>query len=220
MFVFVLLLLVEPLVTLVVFVVLGGISIAFYRATRVRIGEYARESQRHRKLSVQAVNQGLGGFKDARILGREGFFLNSYKESTWFQAEADRYKAVIGALPRLFLETVAVAGMLSVSALLVAQDRPLESIIPTLTLLGVAIVRLMPSFQKVTVERQLAPVGRAGAQRRLRGPRGARAAGQRDPGPAGVGAARVRARGPLRGPHLPVPGPERLRPPRRVAGDR
>ena len=115
-----------------------------------KIEAYAKEEQRHRKLSVQAVNQGLGGFKDARILGREGFFLQSYAESAWFQAEAERFKAVIGALPRLFLETIAVAGMLGVSALLVAQDRPLESIIPTLTLLGVAVVRLMPSFQKIT----------------------------------------------------------------------
>ena len=149
LFVFVLLLVVEPVVTLVVFGVLGTVTVVFYRATRAKIGEYAKESQRHRKLSVQAVNQGLGGFKDARILGRETFFLQSYSESTGFQAEADRYKAVIGALPRLFLETIAVAGMLGVSALLVAQDRPIEAIIPTLTLLGVAIVRLMPSFQKV-----------------------------------------------------------------------
>ena len=148
-FVFILLMLVEPLVTLVVFGVLGSITVAFYRATRTKIGEYAKESQRHRKLSVQAVNQGLGGFKDARILGRERFFLASYSESTSFQAEADRFKAVVSALPRLFLETVAVAGMLGVSALLVAQDRPLEAIIPTLTLLGVAIVRLMPSFQRI-----------------------------------------------------------------------
>ena len=149
-FVFVLLMLVEPVVTLVVFGVLGTITVVFYRATRTKISEYATESQRHRKLSVQAVNQGLGGFKDARILGRERFFLSSYSESTVFQAEAERYKAVISALPRLFLETIAVAGMLGVSALLVAQDRPLESIIPTLTLLGVAIIRLMPSFQKVS----------------------------------------------------------------------
>ena len=148
-FVFVLLMAVEPTVTLVVFLVLGTITFVFYRVTRAKIKEYAKESQRHRKLSVQAVNQGLGGFKDARILGREKFFLESYSESTWFQADADRYRSVISALPRLFLETIAVAGMLGVSALLVAQDRPMESIIPTLTLLAVAVVRLMPSFQKV-----------------------------------------------------------------------
>ena len=149
LFVFALLMAVEPMVTLVVFLVLGSITYVFYRFTRAKIAEYAKESQRQRKLSVQAVNQGLGGFKDARILGREKFFLESYSASTWYQADADRYKAVVSSLPKLFLETIAVAGMLGVSALLVAQDRPLESIIPTLTLLGVAIIRLMPSFQKV-----------------------------------------------------------------------
>ena len=149
LFVFTLLMVVEPTVTLIVFLVLGSITFVFYRVTRTKIREYAKESQRHRKLSVQAVNQGLGGFKDARILGREKFFLESYSASTWFQADADRYKAVVSSLPKLFLETLAVAGMLGVSAILVAQDRPLESIIPTLTLLAVAVIRLMPSFQKV-----------------------------------------------------------------------
>src|SRR5690606_30704187 len=121
----------------------------FYRATRSKINEYAKKEQYHRKQSVQAVNQGLGGFKDARILGREQFFLNSYQESTWFKAKAHRFKEMISAMPRLFLETMAVAGLLGVASLLVAQDRALETVIPTLALLGVAIVRLMPSFTKI-----------------------------------------------------------------------
>ena len=151
LFVFVLLVAVEPVVTLVVFTVMGTITYVFYRATRSKMSSLAKEAQRHRKLSVKAVNQGLGGFKDARVLGRENFFLDSYKQSTWFQAEADRYKSVVQALPKLFLETLSVAGMLGVSALLVAQGRPLDTIVPTLTLLGVAVVRLMPSFQKVSM---------------------------------------------------------------------
>src|SRR5690606_16683668 len=148
-FIFGLLFAVEPVVTLITFGVFGTITVVFYRATRSKIDEYAKKEQYHRKQSVQAVNQGLGGFKDARILGREQFFLNSYQESTWFKAKAARFKAVISALPRLFLETMAIMGMLGVSAFLVAQDRPLESVVPTLTLLGVAIVRLMPSFTKI-----------------------------------------------------------------------
>ena len=149
-FIFALLFAVEPLVTLITFGVFGTLTVAFYRATRSKINEYAKEEQRHRKQSVQAVNQGLGGFKDARILGREQFFLDSYQESTWFKAKAARFKEVISALPRLVLETMAVAGLLGVASLLVAQDRALETVIPTLALLGVAIVRLMPSFTKIS----------------------------------------------------------------------
>jgi ATP-binding cassette subfamily C protein len=149
-FIFVLLFAVEPLVTILTFTVFGSITVVYYRATRSKIDAYAKEEQHHRKQAVQAVNQGLGGFKDARILGREQFFLESYQESTWFKAKAAQFKAVISALPRLFLETIAVAGLLGVAALLVAQDRALETVIPTLALLGVAVVRLMPSFTKIS----------------------------------------------------------------------
>ena len=140
---------VEPFVTLITFGVFGTLTVAYYRATKRKIDEYAKEEQRHRKQAVQAVNQGLGGFKDARILGREQFFLDSYQESTWYKAKAARFKDVISAMPRLVLETMAVAGLLGVASLLVAQDRDLETVIPTLALLGVAIVRLMPSFTKI-----------------------------------------------------------------------
>ncbi len=149
LFIFVLLFAVEPVVTLLTFAVFGTITVLFYRVTRSKISAYAKEEQRHRKQSVQAVNQGLGGFKDARILGREQFFLDSYQESTWFKAKASRFKEMISAMPRLFLETMAVAGLLGVASLRVAQDRDLETVIPTLALLGVAIIRLMPSFTKI-----------------------------------------------------------------------
>ena len=149
-FIFALLVVVEPLVTLGTFVIFGGITVVFYRATRAKIDAYAEREQHHRGQAVKAVNQGLGGFKDARVLGREAFFLASYRESAEFMARAAQFKAVISALPRLFLETMAVVALLGVSALLVAQDRPLETIVPTLTLLAVAVVRLMPSFTRIT----------------------------------------------------------------------
>ena len=126
-FIFALLVAVEPLVTLGTFVIFGGITVVFYRATRAKIDAYADREQHHRGQAVKAVNQGLGGFKDARVLGREGFFLASYRESAEFMARAAQFKAVVSALPRLFLETMAVVALLGVSALLVAQDRPLEN---------------------------------------------------------------------------------------------
>ena len=147
--IFVLLVLVEPIVTLIAFSVLGAVVYTFYRTTRASIDRYAEQEQEHRSLTTQAVNQGLGGFKDTRVLGREGFFLEAFARSSWFNARAAQYRAIIGALPRLFLETIAVAGLLGVSVLLMAQDRPLDTVIPSLALLAVALVRMMPAFQKI-----------------------------------------------------------------------
>ena len=148
-FIFVLLFAVEPVVTVAAFGVLGSIVYGFWRGTRRKIDDYAALEQDRRRVSVQSVKQGLGGFKDARILGREGFFLDTYAESNWMKAEAARFKAVVGALPRLFLEITAIVGILGVTLVLMAQGRPMETVVPTLALLAVAVVRLMPSFQKV-----------------------------------------------------------------------
>ena len=138
-----------PVLTLVTFAGFGFLTYLFWRTTRTKVGEFAKEEQRHRKQSVQAVNQGLGGFKDARVLGREDYFLESYQESTLFKAKAAQYKAFIQATPRLFLETVAILGLLGVTSFFVVQGRDLDLVVPALALLAVAIVRLMPSFTKI-----------------------------------------------------------------------
>ena len=148
--IFTLLFVVNPIVTLVTFAVLGSVTVIFYRVTRSRIDFYAKSQQDHRKRAVQSVNQGLGGLKEARVLGRDRYFFNEYQRSTWGLAQASRYKAFVSALPRLFLETLGVIGLLSVTALLVAQGRDMAAVVPTLTLLGVAVVRLMPSFTKIS----------------------------------------------------------------------
>ena len=145
---------VEPLVTAAVCGVFGALSVVFYKSVRARIVRLAAEEQDWKRVSFQSVQQGLGGLKDARVLGREGYFERAFRESTDARAHVEQFKVLVGALPRLVLETTAVTAMLAVSAILVAQDRPTATIVPTLTLLGVAVVRMMPSFQKISANLQ------------------------------------------------------------------
>ena len=149
-FILVLLVIAEPLVATLVFGVLGTVSFLYYRATRAKISEYSKEEQGYRKQSLQAVSQGLGGLKDARLLGRESFFFESYRESTQYTAMTAQFKAILSALPRVFLETIAVIGMLGATILLVLQGRDLGAVVPTLALLGVSAIRLMPSFTRIS----------------------------------------------------------------------
>jgi ATP-binding cassette subfamily C protein len=59
------------------------------------------------------------------------------------------YKLTIGELPRLFLVTIAVLALLGAAAVLVLQRRPMQEIVPTLTLLALASVRMMPSANRI-----------------------------------------------------------------------
>lgn len=148
-FIFILLLILEPLLSVITFFVFGALTYAFWRVTRAKIKERAAEEQTHRQVAIQSINQGLGGFKDSRVLGREAYFLRAFAASAEFQARAARTKELLQAMPRLFLETVAIFAILGVALLFIAQGRDIAAIVPTLALIAVAVVRMMPSFTKV-----------------------------------------------------------------------
>ncbi|MEX0686528.1 MAG: ABC transporter ATP-binding protein [Balneolales bacterium] len=145
--IFFLLLAVEPLISVVTLGTLGVTSMLFLQMVKKKIKKYGLEQQGHRRTMIQSINQGLGGLKDARILGREPYFLKKFTVSATRSALADRYISVANQLPKPFIETVAVIGMLLIALILVLQGRSVQSVIPVLTLFAVAVVRLMPAFR-------------------------------------------------------------------------
>jgi ATP-binding cassette subfamily C protein len=145
-----LLLAVEPLASLVALVILGGTTVLFLRLVRRRVQHHGEQIQFHYGKMIQAVNEGLGGIKVTKVLGRERQFLHTYAGHAGLYARAGRVRQVLIEVPRLFLETAAVGGLLGVAVLLLAQGRPTTEIVPTLALLAVAVVRMLPSFNRIT----------------------------------------------------------------------
>ena len=98
---------------------------------------------------IKALNQGLGGIKDARVLNREEEFIDKFRIETYESSKLKTYIKFIQQIPRPVVETTAVLGMLAVAVLLVWQERSMGAIIPILTLFAMATVRLMPSVQQL-----------------------------------------------------------------------
>lgn len=147
--VFALLLLMDPLVSLLVFLLLGTASMAFYHAVRNALGERGRLAQGHRAAQVKAVNQGLGAIKDAKILGREGAMLATFSREISGIHHHEQYSSVVRQMPRLFLEVLAITAVLVVTAAFVLFGRPVDEMLPVLALLAVAVVRMVPAFNGI-----------------------------------------------------------------------
>ena len=145
-----LLLFVEPVTSLVAFVVLGGTVGLFLKVVRGRTLHYGQQAHASRLAMIQAVSEGLGGIKITRVLGREADFYNAFSDASNRYARSSRVRQVLNETPRLVLETAGIAGLLGVAALLTAQGRPPGTLVPTLTLLAVAVVRMIPSFNQIT----------------------------------------------------------------------
>ncbi len=144
------LLLMEPLISLFVIFVMGGIAVLFLTLTQKRMRRYGRMAQTYRKEMIKTARQAFGGIKDARVTNREPFFVSKYKYVAYESSQLQRHKAFIGQIPRPVVETIAVAGVMSIAVVMHLQGRPIANIIPVITLFGVAIVRLMPTVQQMT----------------------------------------------------------------------
>lgn len=144
-----LLLFVEPLGTLMVVSVLGTAAWGFHHLTRGRIERWGEARQHHEGLRIQHLQQGFGGAKDVKLLGRETDFLEQYRVHNVQSARALQLLSILQQLPRLWLELLAVSGLAILVISMLAQDRVLQAVLPTLGLFAAAVFRIMPSVNRV-----------------------------------------------------------------------
>lgn len=148
--VFVLLLLMDPLVSLSTFALFGATAGAFYFSVRRALKRRGRLAQAHRGRQLQAIKQGLGAIKDAKILGRERFLVDVFTVEVAGIQRHTFFQKVIMAMPRLFLEVLGVLAIVLVAVVFVLLGRSVESMLPVLALLAVGTVRLVPAFNTIT----------------------------------------------------------------------
>jgi ABC-type multidrug transport system fused ATPase/permease subunit len=150
----VLLLWVEPVGALVVVSTLGAAAWLFQRVTRRRIARWGKASQHHEGLRIQHLQQGLGGAKDVKLLGREGDFLAQYRIHNSSSATVNEHRSTLQAFPRLWLELLAVTGLAALVLIMIEQGKPMEALLPTLGVFTAAAFRLMPSMNRVMAAMQ------------------------------------------------------------------
>ncbi len=148
--VIVFLVLIEPLITLIVAVVLGGLAGIFLFLTQNKMKTIGREAQRYRREMLRAARQGFGGIKDARVLNRENEFIEIFRSMARKSSRLQQNRVFISMIPKPMIETLAVTGVILIALLMVLQGRPIENVVPILTLFAVAIIRLMPAIQQIT----------------------------------------------------------------------
>jgi ATP-binding cassette subfamily C protein len=148
----ILLLKVEPVITVLSFIALGTVSFIFIHITRIKNKAYGEEEQRQRVKMNKVVLEGISGIKEVKVLGRERNFLSHYNFSAVRTIIAQRYKQILNQLPKPLMEMTAVFMMLFIALMLMAMDRKASSFVPVLTLFGVATVRLLPALRTIVAD--------------------------------------------------------------------
>jgi ABC-type multidrug transport system fused ATPase/permease subunit len=144
-----LLVIIEPVGAMVIALVMGIAGWAFLRVVRAGIDSRAVARQLHETQRQVHLQQGLGGVKEVKLLGRDAEFLASFREHNQAGAHVGQYQLTLQQLPRLWLELLAVLGLAGLVLTMIAAGRDVGVIVPTLGLFAAVAFRVMPSANRI-----------------------------------------------------------------------
>ena len=144
----------EPVGALSVMLLGGGVGAAFYRLTKNRIRSWGEDRQVHEGLRIQYLQEGLGGAKEVKLLGRESYFLERYALHNAASARTGELQTTLQSIPRLMLEFLAVFSLAAVVLVAQASGRTSAELVPVFGLFSVAAFRLIPLANRILVSVQ------------------------------------------------------------------
>ena len=148
--IFILLFLVDPIISGFSFLLVGIpvlLFYAYYRSSLKTKGVFLQQSMDQK---MKTINQSFGLIKETKIMSREGFFLKYFFKINQKVEELGLFSHMISVSPRLFLEVMALISVASVSIILIYLGRSPETILPIISLLSVSVIRFIPSFTAIS----------------------------------------------------------------------
>jgi ATP-binding cassette, subfamily B, bacterial PglK len=146
---FSLLIYVEPIGALLSAGILAFVGWGFYQLTRNSMLRWGEERQRHEGMRIQHLQQGLGGVKEVKLLGRESEFIAQYRAHSDAFSRIGQRQNTLQQLPRLALELLAVCALAALVIAMVGQHRQLDALLPTVGVFAAAAFRITPSANRI-----------------------------------------------------------------------
>ena len=148
-FLFALLLIINPVLALTVSAALGLGYFAVFRVVRRLLYRAGRESVEASGMRARQVQESLLGVKEIKLLGREPDFVARFQESSLRWADAQAKAQALAVLPRYAIETLAIGLVLAAAIYLLLNVGTVSQALPLLGLYAFTGYRLMPALQQV-----------------------------------------------------------------------
>ena len=119
-------------------------SALYFLVVRKKIRNAGEHNREYGAKMIKAIHQAMGGIKEVKIMGREDYFTQVYKEAGTEFVERRRKYHVLSAIPGRLIETVCMGSILGVIAYKIWVGDNLMEVVPSLSAFAVAAVRLLP----------------------------------------------------------------------------
>lgn len=130
-------------------VVFGLLSLLMLKVIKPRMASLGAKNQAIQSRIAKWRIQAIYGIKDVKVLHREAFFADNYESSGKVGASYSKKHAVMNNIPRLLIETVFMASILSYIMIYIMTGHDATTLVPMLTAFGLAAIRLLPSVNRI-----------------------------------------------------------------------
>ncbi len=143
-------LIMSPVITVFIATVLLILLIIIFRFVRPRQVKSGKIAQNAEAWKNSWLLQSVQGIKEIKVTRKEEFFEGKYRESGILANDSRRRSQILSLCPRYFIEAVSMAGMFLAVALMLYSGGDFEVIVPTLTVVAMAAVRILPSTNRIS----------------------------------------------------------------------
>jgi len=110
-----------------------------------RIKKNGAKINQYQIKTVRRVNEAINGFKEIRVLGKEKYFYEKVTDMSMKYADTYTKSLVLTTASRYILELILIVFIVIMVMLAIFTNRDLVMLVPTLTVFGLASLRLMPA---------------------------------------------------------------------------
>lgn len=141
----------NPIVTFQLIILCFLISFIFIKLTKNQLMDWSKERQKHAKMKIQHIQQGIGGIKEIKILGNEKNFVDYYDKHNQRYATIDKYFNMITQSSKIFLEFFAVLFFCLIVVYAHLSGVNNSEILIMVGVFAAAAFRLLPSFNRLNI---------------------------------------------------------------------
>lgn len=149
LFIFALLLFVDPLLAALIVTVLGGAYFFLYLIVQRKLARLGEERFTSNAQKFKATSEALVGIKELKILGRESAFFEKFSSHAKLLVENVTSHQAISQIPRFLLESLTFGGILLIVLYFLIIKGDVGQTLPVLALYAFAGYRLMPALQAI-----------------------------------------------------------------------
>ena len=163
------LLIVQPVSTILVGVIFGGSAWLILKLTRSRAKVWGTQRIEYRAAINTALLSGFGGVKEIKLFGRDREVIDTHKKSVYGNARTVYLFNVISSIPRAMFEVLAVFSVAVTIVISKLRDANSDDATLIVALFGVVAFRMLPSINRVVVALQQIALTRPGLEGAVEG---------------------------------------------------